>query len=102
MQEMKATQKSMERIAQDMLKVSWDILSQTTALVDLVELVVQGKRFVRMQEMGQLESNGEELLTRWLRKGKGKAKEAEPEEEVEEEREPEEVEEADVDMTLAE
>ena len=59
------------------------------ALVDLVELVVQGKRYVRMWEMGRPESDKEELPTRWLKKGKGKAKEIEPEEEVEEEGEPE-------------
>ena len=45
--------------------------------------------------MGQLESDREELPTRWSKKGKGKAKEAELEEEG-----PEEV--SDVDMTLAE
>ena len=71
------------------------------ALVDLVELVVQGKHFVRMREMGQPESDGEELLTRWSKKGKGKAKEAKLEEEVEKEGELE-VEPEDVDMTLAE
>ena len=73
-----------------------------TALVDLVELVVQGKRFVRTWEMGWLESNGEELPMKWSKKGKGKAKEVELEEVGEEEGEPEEVLEADVDMTLAE
>ena len=72
--EMKASQKSMEKIVQDALEVLWEMLSQMTALVDLVELVVQGKRFVRMQEMGWLESGREELPTRWLKKGKGKAK----------------------------
>ena len=45
--EMKASRKSLERIAQDVLEVSCAMLSQTTALVDLVELVVQGKHFVR-------------------------------------------------------
>ena len=59
MQEMKASQKSLERIAQDALEVSCEMLSQMTALVDLVELVVQGKRYVRMWEMGQLESDRE-------------------------------------------
>ena len=49
-----------------------------------------GKK-VWMWEMGWLESNGEELPMRWLKKGKGKAKEIEPEEEVEEEQRPEEV-----------
>ena len=34
------------------------------ALVDLVELEVQGKRFMRMWEMGQPESDGEGLLMR--------------------------------------
>ena len=38
--EMKMSQKSSERIAQEALKVSRAMLSQTTALVDLVELVV--------------------------------------------------------------
>ena len=51
--------------------------------------------------MGQPESDREELLTRWLKKGKGKAKESELVEELEEEGEPEE-EPEDVDMTLAE
>ena len=85
----------------DALEVSWDMLSQTMALVDLVELVVQGKCFMRTREMGQPESNREELPTRWSKKGKGKAQEAELEEEAEEEGEPE-VEPEDVDMTLAE
>ena len=70
------------------------------ALVDLVML--QGKRFVRMQEMGWPESDGEELPMRWSKKGKGKAKEVEPEQEAEEEGELEEEPEGDVDMTLAE
>ena len=105
--EMKASQKSSERIAPDALEVSWEMLSQMTALVDLVELVVQGKRFVRTREMGQPESDGEELLTKWSKKGKGKAKEDESEEELEEDGEAEgegepEVEPEDVDMTLAE
>ena len=39
--EMKASRKSSERIAQETLEVSRAMLSQTTALVDLVELVVQ-------------------------------------------------------------
>ena len=78
------------------------MLSQTTALVELVELVVQGKCFVRTREMGRPESDREELPTRWSKKGKGKAKEAElEEEELEEEGEPK-VEPEDVDMTLAE
>ena len=107
MKEMKVSWKSSERIAWDTLEVSHEMLSQMTALVDLVELVVQGKCFVRTWEMGQVESNGEELLRRWLKKGKGKAKEAESEEELEEEGEAEEegeveVEPEDVDMTLAE
>ena len=51
--------------------------------------------------MGRPESDGEELLMRWLKKGKGKAKEVEPEEEAEEEGAPEE-EPEDVNMTLAE
>ena len=52
--------------------------------------------------MGWLESDREELPTRWSKKGKGKAKEVEPEEEEpEEEGEPEE-ELEDVNMTLAE
>ena len=72
--EMKMSRKSSERIAQEVLEVSHAMLSQMTALVDLVELVVQGKRFVRMHEMGRPESNGEELPVRWSRKGKGKAK----------------------------
>ena len=92
--------KSMEKIVQDVLEVLQESLSQTTALVDLEELVVQGKRFVRTQEMGWPESDREELLTRWSKKGKGKAKEVEPEEEAEEEGEPEEELEVDVDMTL--
>ena len=78
------------------------MLSQMTALVDLVELVVQGKRYVRTWEMSQPESDGEELPTRGSKKGKGKAKEVEPEEEVEEEGEPEEEPGGDVDMTMAE
>ena len=45
--EMKASRKSSERITQDVLEVSCAMLSQTTALVDLVELVVQGKHFMR-------------------------------------------------------
>ena len=103
--EMKASQKSWERIAQEALQVSRDMLSQMTALVDLVELVVQGKHFVRTHEMGQPESNGEELPARWSRKGKGKAKKDESEEEPEEDDEAEEkgepeVEPEDVDMTL--
>ena len=103
--EMKASRKSLEQIAQEALEVLCEMLSQTTALVDLVELVVQGKRCVRTREMGGPESDGEELPTRWSKKGKGKAKEAELEEEpeedheVEEEGEPE-VEPEDVDMTL--
>ena len=73
------------------------------ALVDLVELVVQGKRFVRTREMGRLESDGEELPTRWSKKGKGKAKEDELEEEPEEDGDVEEEDEPeDVDMTLTE
>ena len=77
-------------------------MSQTMALVDLVELVVQGKRFVRTCEMGQPESDGEELPTRWSRKGKGKAKEDESEEEPEAEEEVEEKDEPeDVNMTLS-
>ena len=100
--EMKETRKSLERIVQDTLKVSWEMLSQMTALVDLVELVVQGNRFVRMQEMGWPESDREELPTRWSKKEKGKAKEVEPEEEAEEEGELVEEPEGDVDMTLAE
>ena len=55
--EMKASWKSMEKIAQDALEVSWDTLSQTMALVGLVDLVVQGKRFVRTWEMGWPESD---------------------------------------------
>ena len=103
--EMKMSQKSLERIAQEALEVLRAMLSQTTALVDLVELVVQGKHFMRTREMGQRESDGEELPMRWSRKGKGKAKEGESEEEPEEggeakgEGEPE-VEPEDVDMTL--
>ena len=105
MKEMKASQKSSERIAQEVLEVLHDMLSQTMALVDLVELVVQGKRFVRTWEMGWLESDGEELPTRWSKKGKGKAKEDESEEELEEDGEAEEegepeVELEDVVMTL--
>ena len=103
--EMKMSQKSSERIVQEALKVLCAMLSQTTALVDLVELVVQGKHFMRTCEMGQPESNREELPTRWSRKGKGKAKEDESEEEPEEDDEAEEkgepeVEPEDVDMTL--
>ena len=88
--EMKASWKSSEQIAQDALEVSCAMLSQTMALVNLVELVVQGKRFVRTCKMGRPESNGEELPTRWSRKGKGKAKEDESEEEPEEDGEAEE------------
>ena len=105
MKEMKMSWKSLEQIVQEVLEVSRAMLSQTTALVDLVELVVQGKRFVRTLEMGQPESDGEELPTRWSRKCKGKAKEDESEEEPEEDDEAEgkgepEVEPEDVDMTL--
>ena len=102
--EIKVSWKSSEKIAQDALEVSWEMLSQMMALVDLVELVVQGKKFVRTWEMGQLESNGEELLMRWSKKGKGKGKgkEVEVEEEAEEEGEAEEEPERDVDMTMAE
>ena len=39
--EMKASLKSMEKIMQDTLEVLWETLSQTTALVDLVELARQ-------------------------------------------------------------
>ena len=104
--EMKASQKSLEQITQDVLEVSREMLSQTTALVDLVELVVQGKRFMRTREMGRPESDGEELLTRWSKKSKGKAKEDESEEELEEEEEAEEKDELegeleDVNMTLS-
>ena len=107
MKEMKESRKSSERIVWDVLEVSCEMLSQMMALVDLVEPVAQGKHFMRMQEMGRLESDGEELLTRWLKRGKGKAKEAESEEEPEEDGEPEEegepeVEPENVDMTLAE
>ena len=103
--EMKVSRKSSERIVQEALQVSHDMLSQMMALVDLVELVVQGKHFMRTREMGQPESNREELPTRWSRKGKGKAKEDESEEEPEEDDEAEEkgepeVEPEDVDMTL--
>ena len=103
--EMKASRKSSERIAQETLEVSRAMLSQTMALVDLVELVVQGKRFVRTREIGRPESNGEELPTRWSRKGKGKAKEDESEEEPEVEEEAEEKDEPegeleDINMTL--
>ena len=77
--EMKMSRKSLERITQEALEVSHTMLSQMTALVDLVELVVQGKRFVRTREMGRPESDGEELPARWSRKGKGKAKENESE-----------------------
>ena len=103
--EMKASRKSLERIAQEVLEVLRDMLSQTMALVDLVELVVQGKHFVRTQEMGQLESDREELPTRWSKKGKGRSKEDESEEVPEEDGEAEEdgeleVEPEDVDMTL--
>ena len=106
MKEMKASWKSLERIAQDALEVSRVMLSQTMALVDLVKLVVQGKHFVRTHEMGWPESNGEELPTRWSRKGKGKAKEDELEEEPEAEEEAEEKDEPegepeDVNMTLS-
>ena len=101
MKEMKAIRKSIEKIVQDALEVSWAVLSQMTALVDLVVLVVQGKMFVRTQEMGQPESDGEELPMRWSKKAKGKAKEVELEEEAEEEGELEEEPEAVVDMTLA-
>ena len=106
MKEMKASRKSSERIAQETLEVSRAMLSQTMALVDLVELVVQGKCFVRTCEMGQPESDGEELPARWSRKGKGKAKEDESEEEPEVEEEAEgkdepEGEPEDVDMTLS-
>ena len=105
MKEMKASRKSSERIAQETLEVSRAMLSQTTALVDLVELVVQGKRFVRTREMGRPESDGEELPTRWSRKGKGKVKEDELEEEPEVEEEVEERDEPEgepesIDMTL--
>ena len=106
MKEMKESRKSLERIVQDVFEVSHELLSQMMALVDLAELVVQGKCFMRMQEMGGPESNREELLMRWLKKGKAKAKEAESEEEPEEDGEAEEegeleVELEDVDMTLA-
>ena len=102
MKETKVSWKSLEKIMQDALEVSHEMLSQTTALVGLVELVVQGKQFMRTREMGRLESDGEELLTRWTsKKRKGKAKEIEPEGEAEEEGELEE-EPEDVDMTLAE
>jgi hypothetical protein len=106
MKEMKASRKSSERIARETLEVSRAMLSQTTALVDLVELVVQGKRFVRTREMGRPESDGEELPARWSRKGKGKAKEDESEEEPEMEEEADgkdepEGEPEDVDMTLS-
>ena len=105
--EMKASRKSSERIVQEVLEVWCKMLSQTMALVDLVELVVQGKRYVRTREMGRPESDREELPMRWSKKGKGKAKEAESEEEPEEDHEAEEegepeVEPEDVDMTLAE
>ena len=103
MKEMKASRKSSERIAQETLEVSRAMLSQTTALVDLVEPVVQGKHFVRTHEMGWPESNGEELPARWSRKGKGMAKEDELEEEPEEDGEVEEEGELeDVNMALAE
>ena len=103
--EMKTSRKSLEQIVQEALEVLCAMLSQTTALVDLVELVVQGKHFVRTREMGWPESDGEEPPTRWSRKGKGQAKEDESEEEPEEDGEPEgegepEVEPEDVDMTL--
>ena len=75
MKEMKVSQKSLEKIAQDTLEVLWEMLSQMVALVDLVELVVEGKRYVRTWEMGQPESGEEELPMRWSKKGKGKAKE---------------------------
>ena len=70
--EMKASRKSSEWIAQDVLKVLHRLLSQTMALVDLVELVVQGKHFVRTREMGQLESDSEELPVKWPEKAKGR------------------------------
>ena len=103
--EMKVSWKSSERIVWDALEVSREMLSQMTALVDLVKLVVQGKRFVRTREMGRPESDREELLTKWSKKGKGKAKVDESEEEPEEDGEAEgegepEVELEDVDMTL--
>ena len=103
--EMKASRKSSERIVQETLEVSRAMLSQMTALVDLVELVIQGKHFVRTREMGWPESDGEELPTRWSRKGKGKAKEDESEEEPEVEEEAEEKDEPegepeDINMTL--
>ena len=103
--EMKASWKSSERIVQETLEVSRAMLSQTMALVDLMELVIQGNRFVRMREMGRLESDGEELPTRWSRKGKGKAREDESEEEPEVEEEAEEKDEPegeleDINMTL--
>ena len=60
-----------------------------------------GKEVCEDTRNGWPESDREELLTRWLKKGTGKAKEIEPEEEAEEEGEPEE-EPEDVDMTLAE
>ena len=41
--EMKVSWKSSEKIAQDALEVSREMLCQMMALVDLVELVVQGK-----------------------------------------------------------
>ena len=101
--ETRASRKSSERIVQETLEVSRAMLSQMMALVDLVELVVQGKHFVRTREMGRPESDGEELLARWSRKGKGKAKEDESEEEPEEDGEVEEEgEPEDVDMTMAE
>ena len=64
MKEMKVSRKSLERIVRDTLEALQDMLSKMTALVDLVELVVQGKHFVRTREMGQPESDGEELPTR--------------------------------------
>ena len=105
--EMKASWKSLEWIVWDTLEVLCNMPSQTMALVNLVELVVQGKCLVRMREMGQPESDGEELPMRWSKKGEGKAKEAESEEELEEDGEAEEegepeVEPEDVDMTLTE
>ena len=70
--EMKVSWRSMEKIVQEALEVSWESLSQTTALVDLVELVVQGKCFVRTHKIGQLESDEEDLMTRWSKKARGK------------------------------
>ena len=70
--EMKASWKSSERIVWDALEVSHEMLSQMMALVDLVELVVQGKRYARTREMGWPESEGEELPMRWSKKGREK------------------------------